>query len=218
MAPRNSQEEDDAITWATTGVRLGTAGLDLREPSAPGALTKLLNARFSDDRTVNQRDGHLALLLKDAAEFPPLGDGYTVTDEWMYGHGMRLSSANAASWENAHHPIVGRGQATFNFDGADVVWTGDRVLVVREDGCLGRSEFWSRGENVSLQRGLPAYLPLQTDSTPPAQVTGDYVETALTNGLRVHVHTDGLELVAWVIDRETNAVVERKVLATFTPV
>ena len=108
MSARSSQAEADAITWQTTGVRLGTQGLDLREPSDPGALIELLNARFQDDRTVRPREGHHGTLVYDGADFAPLGNTYQVSDNWVYGHGMQVSSLNAAGWENAHHPIAGR--------------------------------------------------------------------------------------------------------------
>lgn len=217
MTARNSQEEDDAITWQSTGVKIGVSGLDLREPSAPGALTKLLNARFVDDRTATQRAGHNATLLRAAGDFPALGLGFAITNEWYYGHGIRVADSNAVAWENAYHPIAGRARGVFKFDDSDVVWTGDRLLIAREDeACLGRSTFWSRGGGQSLERGIPAYLPVQTDSTPPAQVTGTFVETAVTDSLRVYVNTDGaapVSLIAWIVDRATGAVINRTAIA-----
>lgn len=208
--PRGSQHDSDEITWNTTGVRLGTTGLDLREPADPGALTELLNARFVDDRTIEQRDGHTGVLVQDSSDFAPLGETSTVTGEWVYGHGQRLASSNSAAWENAHHPIPGQARAGFSFDGNDVVWTGDRLLVVKGEGpALGGSTFWRRDSGTTeLYRGIPAYLPLQSDSTPPASVGGDYVETCVTSKLRAFVHTEGTGIQAWIVDRATGTVID----------
>lgn len=208
---RTSQHDQDEITWLTTAVRLGGQGLDLRQPSGPTALTRLENARFLDDRTLQPRRGHDGTLLADSGPFANVGT-FTVEDNWVYGHGATLSPSNVAVWENAHHPIPGRAQTTFQFDGTDVAWTGDRLLVVKDDGpAIGASDFWNRSSSTTpLKRGIPAYLPVQTDSAPPAQVSGSYVETCLTPTLRVIVHTDtGGTLTAWIIDRTTNAVVDK---------
>src|SRR5262245_32102925 len=106
MANRNSQSEQDAIQWVTAGVRLGTTGLDLRQPSEPGALTRCLNARFLDDRTLEQRPGHTATLIRDAEAFPTIGN--TITPErWVYGHGQLVSAANPLAREYMRIPIPG---------------------------------------------------------------------------------------------------------------
>ncbi len=207
---RGSQHDQDEISWQTVGVPLGRTGLDLRQPSDPGALTELLNARFVDDRTIEQRTCHRGVRLRDAGEYPALGPGYTVTGDWVYGHGAQVSSSNALAWENAHHPHPGQARATFSFDGSDVVWTGDRLLYSNGDAAaLGASVFWQRGSSSApLAWGIPAYLPLQVDSTPPAGVMGDYLETCLTTTLRAYVHSDGESLTAWIVDRVTGAVID----------
>ncbi len=211
---RGSQHQIDEVTWQTTGVRLGVRGLDLRSPADPGALVELLNARFRDDRTIQPRNGHTGAIVRDGSDLSPVGTGVEVTDEWVYGHGMRLSPSNAAAWENAHHPFAGRGGQTFRFADTDVVWTGDRLLVVdpKDGPGIGASTFWHRStpNTTLLERGIPAYLPLQTDLSPPATVTGNYVETCLTDRYRVFVHTEtGGLLYAWLVDRDTGAVVDR---------
>ncbi len=207
MSQRSSQRAQDEITWQTVGIPLGFSGLDLRKPAAPQALSKLLNARFADDRNVLQRDGHLSTVVQDAADFPPMGADGAIGDEWVYGHGARVSPNNAASWQNAHHPIPGQGRAIFTYGDSDVVWTGDRLLVLRDGGSLGESTFWSRS-GATLKHGIPAHQPLQTDSTPPAQVTGDYVETCLTESLRVYLHTGPASaLTAYVLDRTSGAII-----------
>lgn len=209
MGDRSSQQDQDAIAWHTAGIRLGTAGLDLREPADPGALTRLLNARFLDERSIGQRDGHTGQTVRDNSDLAPLGGGYSVSGNWVFGHGATISSLNAAGWENAHHPFPGVAQHTFTHRGADVVWTGDRLIVPRDEnhGGLGASAFWSRASTVK-KYGIPAYLPLQTDSNPPAAVSGDYVETCLTARHRVVVQADGALLTAWVLDRDTSAVLD----------
>lgn len=211
MGQRGSQHELDEIVWAPASVRLGSVGLDLRQPSDINALTKLLNARFVDDRTVEERDGHIGTLVQDSSDFAAVGQAATV-GSWVYGHGMQLANTNAAAWENAHHPIAGRGAATFRLDGHDVVWTGDRLLTVKEGSSLGSSVYWQRSATATaeLSRGLPAFMPLQTDSAPPASVTGNYVETCLTSKYRCYLHTDtGGMLTAWILDRGNGAIVNK---------
>lgn len=212
MGQRGNQQDIDGQAWHSIGVRLGQFGLDTREPSEPGALARLINARFEDDRTIVQRHGHTGRRVKDAANFPPLGPTARVTGDWVYGHGATVATDNAQAWENAHHPFPNKAEGVFSFDGADIMWTGDRLLVSREgEGvpALGRSTFWSRVASTtsSPQYGIPAFLPVQADSTPPSRVTGDYLQTCVTDSLRVFVHTASSELWAWVVDRETGAVV-----------
>ncbi len=200
---RRSDREEDAITWTNLGVPIGPTGLDLREPAEPGSLTALRNARFPDDRTTQPRDGHTAIAVRDGSDLAALGVDYNVSDDWVYGHGVLLSGENAASWENAHHPFVGRGAATFELDGTDVVWTGDRLLSIGDPG-IGESAFWRRSTvSTPLKRGVPAYLPLMVDSSPPAPVSGSYVETCLTDTLRIHAYNDGATLMVWLVDRAT---------------
>lgn len=207
MAQRNS--EQDAITWQTVAMRLGTQGLDLREPSDPTSLTELLNARFVDDRTVKPRSGHAGSLVQDQSAFAPLGSGYEVLDNWVYGHGLQVSPGNALAWENAHHPIAGRGATTFKYRGADVVLTGDRLLVLQGEGpASGASTYWDRANATNLDQGIPAFLPVQTDNTPPNGVSGSYVETCLTSRYRAFVTSGGNALTAWILDRDTGALVD----------
>lgn len=87
MGQRSSQQDSDGITWQTTSLPLGTKGLDLRTPIDPAAMTELLNARFQDERTALQRDGHDELVVYDGGDIAPLGNAFTVTGVWMLGHG-----------------------------------------------------------------------------------------------------------------------------------
>lgn len=208
MQRSSQQDASDGVNWQSIGIRLGVKGLDLREPAEPDSLTELLNARFVDDRTVRPRYGHTGSLVQDSSDFAPLGDNYSVTDEWVYGHGVRVSSSNAAGWENAHHPIAGRGQLVFSYRDSNVVHTGDRLLVMQDGPAVGASDYWSRevGGPI-LPQGIPAFLPLETDATPPSQVGGEYVETCLTSKYRAFVDNgDGVS--AWILDRATGAVID----------
>ncbi len=203
---RSSQQDQDAVVWQTTAIPLGAAGLDLRTPTSPGALTKLLNARFRDESNLERRNGYRGVELQDDSSF---ANGTLTPDGWVYGHGQTLSGLT----ESAHHPLPRRGAGLFRYDGTDVAWTGDRLLLLRDDGnpAIGASSFWARTDDPeTLSRGIPAYLPVQTDSTPPDVVSGDYADTCVTETLRVVVATaSGPDLIAWVIDRTTGAVLNR---------
>lgn len=212
MGSRSSQQDQDGTTWQTVGVPLGEIGLDLRQPVTPGSLTKLINARFADEKSIARREGHTGQQIVDASDYPAIGNIGTVG--WVYGHGQQIDPANPAAYEQMHHPVAGQGRATFNFDGADVVWTGDRLLVLREDGnpALGQHTFWRRDNTTStpLPRGIPAHLPVQTDFTPPDTVSGHIVECCLTSTLRVIVADDSAgKLWAWIVDRGTGAVINK---------
>lgn len=207
---RSSLEDQSGTIWQAVAVKLGEQGLDLREPSAPASLTELLNARFVDDRTVEPRNGHTAATVQDQSPFAPLGSGYQVTTAWVYGHGTQVSPGNALAWENAHHPIANRGSATFHYRGADVVVTGDRLLVMQTQGpAAGASTYWDRQAQTLTPRGIPAFLPVQTDNTPPATVQGEYIETALTSRYRVFVTNLGGGCNVQLLERDTNAVVNQ---------
>jgi hypothetical protein len=88
MPSRGSHSDTDQITWQSAALPLGTYGLDLRTPIEPTALADLLNARFQDDRTVLQRDGHDASEVRDASDIAPLGTTFHVTSDWVFGHGV----------------------------------------------------------------------------------------------------------------------------------
>src|ERR1700685_2872403 len=189
MAQGNSNQDNDGIAWGATALRLGSDGMDLRRPAEPTALADLINARFLDERTIQRRNGYDGQALQSGDKFPA---GPNVTPgTWMYGHGQLVSSAN-----NAFYPIALRGGATFSLGGIDVAWTGDRLLVPQNNGSPGivTSTFWHRvydqwaGDAATKQypRGVPAFLPLQTDVPAPAIVTGDWVEACLTTTLRTY--------------------------------
>jgi len=214
---RSSQGEQDNVSWDVTKVRLGARGLDLRQPIDPGSLTELLNARFLDQQTVERRDGYSGLRARDASGYPlvldnldhPVSVAMTPTG-WVYGHGQQLLQ-HQYTRQNAHLPVPGVARGTFSFEGANVVWTGDRLLIMREDGypALGQSAHWNV-DNITtpLNRGIPAYLPVVTDSTPIDTVNGVYVETCLTDTMRFVAATTGT-VTAWVTHRDTGALVNK---------
>ncbi len=219
---RSSLRDSEGITWVTAGLSLGKVGLDLRRPDAPGAMTELLNARFLDDRTVCRRDGHRGRLVQDYSAFTL---NKTVLPSWVYGHGTLVQPYTLGddddiipnlNWEDVHHPIHRRGGGTFRHGDTDVVWTGDRLLVAADDGPFwGASTFWDRtGGSVPVAKGVPAYLPVQTDHFPPGAVEGDLVETCLTDELRVVAYTNAdNELFAWIVNRATGAVVSHDAIS-----
>lgn len=220
---RNSQQDQDAVDWQTVGLRLGTLGLDLRQPSGSGSLTKLLNARFLDEQNIARRDGHLSYQAQDASDYPTFNStiifnhaiGGPITPiGWTYGHGQRLSPTNANATGSEHLPAPLRGQSTFRFRGNDVVWTGDRLLQMRTDGlgALGGSLFW--GDNSAtkpLAYGHPAYLPSQADSSPCDTILGEHVQTCLTSTVRV-VASSGSAVTTWITNRATGALVLKATL------
>src|SRR6266404_1109062 len=102
MAARGSQHSQDEITWQTAGLKLGQVGLDLRRPSDPRSLTKLLNARFIDERNLQRRNGYLGTMMLDSSSWPQLRDGGSNLIacpmnpiNWTYGFGMQLTPGNA---------------------------------------------------------------------------------------------------------------------------
>jgi hypothetical protein len=210
---RNSYAEQEAITWQTVGLRLGEIGLDLRNRTTPGALTKLLNARFEADRIV-RRNGYHGIRLQHATQFPIFLNGGTSISSainpvgWIYGHGQQVDPSNPYAIETMHFPEPRVARGTFRYEGSDVVWTGDRLMIVRRDGhsAVGYSDFWGL---LVKHAGIPAFLPQQVDSPPPDTVTGNYVETCVTDTQRfvAWATSTGVSLV--VVDRATGAVVNR---------
>ncbi len=201
-------QEQDGVVWTPVAIPLGSAGLDLRRPDNPGTMSKLLNAHFLDATTVERRDGHTGRGVQDQGEFVM---DKLVTGDWVYGHGSRIEVAGS-SQQNAHHPIHVRGGGTFQFNDTEVVWTGDRMLVMAAEGpAYGASPHWGRSvSGTDVKWGIPAYLPVQEDSHPADAIEGDYMDTCLTETLRVVVAVgDEDRVVAVVTNRETGVVIYR---------
>ncbi len=210
MAQRNSNQDTDGVTWSTTALRLGSEGMDLRKPTEPASLADLINARFLDERTIERRDGHAGQDLQDGVVFT----GNVAPAEWVYGHGQRMSSGI----QDAPYPIHRRGGITFSLVDNDVVWTGDRLLVPRDGGnhAIGASTFWQRADDQAAgdlatkayQRGTPAFLPLMTDGQAPSIITGTWVESCLSETLRVYTYVAGAKIFAITLNRTTGLVID----------
>lgn len=178
--------------------------MDLRKPTEPPSLADLVNARFLDERTVIRRDGAVGAELRDGDVFPP-GPLAPSSDNWVYGHGHNVTG------DNRHYPIHLRGAATFHLGDQQVTWTGDRLLIAQDGGApsAGSSSFWSRlGESGSQSRGIPAHLPLATDTPAPATVRDTYVQSCLTADLRVYVQIAGTTVTATTVSRASGQVLD----------
>lgn len=216
---RNSQQDNDGTVWSTASLQLGARGLDLRRPSDPGVLSEALNARFLDDRTGCRRDGHVGRAIQEQYfNFP--SEPFRVTDEWVYGHGTRVTLLSNETDQQQGYPIHIKGRGTFELNGTNVVWTGDRVFAVTQEG-----PFNGRGYEQSLtddtvgpfysNGGIEAFLPVQTDAVHPAPVSGTLVDFTLTDRHRVVVQTTAdSDLVARVFDRNNGMLVDETVLDT----
>lgn len=225
MAQRNSQQDQDGVTWETAAIKLGQAGLDLRQSSNnPTTLVKLINARFADEANVRRRGGHISQSIRDSSDYPsyssggnfvggPIGGG-----TWIYGHGQTGSPLNAAAIGDERVPQPGRTLSTFNFGGSDVVWTGDRLLQMRTDGrpASGGSTYWHPADDIltpgdTIPYGHPAFLPSQVDSTPYDTALGGHVQTCLTATQRV-VACSGSAVTAWVTSRDNGGLISKSTL------
>lgn len=213
---RGSQTELDQLGIEVVPLPLGEHGLDLRRPSDPGTLTELVNAQFQDARTIHRRDGHIGALIQDSSAFAT--SDFTNTRVWSYGHGTVILPAGSSNVENVHYPISVQGKGVFEFNGTTVEWTGDRFIVKVEDGVgLGQHEFWSRGGAEVLPYGIPAYLPVQTDSVPPVLFDGAHIDVCYTETLQAigcAEGDDGAKLV--VIDRANGQVIKEQLVGNGT--
>ena len=213
---QNSNQDSDGLTWGTTALRLGSDGMDLRLPVEPSVLADLVNARFLDERTIERRDGHYGQALMDGSAFPAPGSGALDPSAWVYGHGQTLSGYSGA--QNAAYPIHLRGGITFSLGDVDVAWTGDRLLTPQSGGspAIGASTYWQRATDVAsgdsatamYPRGVPAFLPLQSDSLAPNDVVGDWVDSCLTDTLQVYCAIADNVATAVTINRATGLIID----------
>jgi hypothetical protein len=139
---KQPNSDSDGLVWVPVPLPLGESGLDLRRPDQPGTLVELLNAKFLDAKTVARRDGHLGRLIQDYSFFT---QNKKTTNTWVYGHGTLIVINNNLLYENQRHPVHKRGGGTFSFGETEIVWTGDRLLVVSDDGPFyGDDSHWNR--------------------------------------------------------------------------
>ena len=69
---QGSQRERDEVVWNTVAIKIGTSGMDLRQPAAPDTLADLINARFVSELHVGRRSGHRSVQIIDDDTYPAL--------------------------------------------------------------------------------------------------------------------------------------------------
>ena len=201
---QHNQDAKDGVVFDTAAIKIGGVGMDMRQPANPNTLADLINARFTT-RYTRRRDGHTGYPTVDGGAYP--ANPSLSPSGWLYGHGQTVTELMNTSMENDHYPVAGQARGTFNFGASRVVWTGDRLLTLRNGNtALGQHKFWNRDGGLALSYGVPAYLPTMTEDTAPKPVGASYLNTCLTERYRVNVwYTPGLQ--AQVIDRETGALI-----------
>lgn len=202
---QHNQDAKDGVVFDTAAIKIGGVGIDLRQPAGPGTLADLINARFTT-RYTRRRDGHLGYPVVDGGDYP---DNSSLSpSSWLYGHGLTVTELLNTEKESAHYPVAGKARGTFNFNGSRVVWTGDRLLVLRPGNtAMGSHAHWNRDGGDDLSYGVPAMLPVMTDSTPPSAVETECLNGCITEFYRVNVWNSDGALIAQVIDRETGVLV-----------
>lgn len=210
---RGSQRELDELVKQTVPLPLGEYGIDLRRPSNPGVLVDLLNAQFKDARTIRRRDGHIRRIIQDSSAFT---NEYATSRQWCYGHGTVINPAGNPAQEDIHHPISVKGMGIFEFEGSEVQWTGDRLVIEHDDITgLGSHTFWSRGTDTKLAYGIPAYLPVQTDVVPPVMADGAHMDACYTDKLMCVGYASGVDGGYFVVvDRVSGNVINRSAFGT----
>lgn len=205
------------INYQLAALPLGQYGVDLRRPPAAPALEALDNARFLDERTVMRRHGFLGTTLLDGSPFPGAG-GVVNPAPWVYGLGRAVGVVSGLSSSAVHHPIAGRGAAVFELDNEPVAWTGDRLLLPTS-ADHGTSDFWTGNTGVSVPEGIPAFLPLMTDTLAAFTETGTSrptVSAALTEQYELYVTRTTTAVVAQLIDRAGGVLLPTDLTGTST--
>lgn len=228
---KNSNSDYEGQPTQLVSMQIGEKGLDLRDTTDIKSLTVLNNARFLDETSVERRTGHDARVLQDSSQYPV---GQTATSNtWVYGHGNLCTSTFASS----HHPIVTQNKATFNYEGSQVSWTGDRLLVSTNGAtCFGNSTYWNNrgsinslpfdavlnGNLQNLSHGIPCYLPSLVDFTPVITVpnisgtSNNSTDIALSTTNRVIVYNSLGNSYAQVYDRTNNQIISFRKLNNVT--
>lgn len=142
-----------------------------------------------------------------------VGVGYVTASKSGFSATAEIVITIPSVDQSEHHPWPGVARGVWDHEGEQIVWTGDRVLVARDgDYSLGSSAFWNRNTAGDLlKRGLPAYLPLQTDIIPAVTAfsANSYIETCLTPTLRAVICALP-KVTIDVFDRKTNALVRHR--------
>lgn len=209
---RNLSTEQASIVATPIPVQVGTAGLDLRDGAAsrsPLALRELLNGKFSHDRSLAKRDGHVASIMKSADPYPQVA--VEETRPWLYGWGdLSYQAYSGALIKPPYFPEQVRGAGVATLDDVLVGCTGDRLLVRRPDS----SDWLPSG-------GVPFYTPTATreDRVYPDQTTttsyrlNAWYETAVSQRhettLYLRINQTGTnQIMVAIRDRETGAVLD----------
>lgn len=211
MSAKPSQRQTDEVIWEVVAVKPGEVGLDTRLDAPVGSCKTLKNAQFVETASISRRPGYVGQALQDGSDYPQSISGAPLATDshWVYGHGLALESTDVV--ENSHVPFAGRGKGVFCLDNQIVVWTGDRLLVHRQDNvALGASSHWT--PNQTAPWGVPAYLPLLTGASAPEPVSVEYSATCVTLDLRVVATISLSQFVLWTIDRSTDVVIDKTVL------
>lgn len=216
---RNSNSDTDGYPIQTTSLKLGKLGLDLRtDDTTLGSLVDLRNGRFSDEEIVERRTGHSGKILQDQDQFI-VGNG--TIGNWVYGHGQAI--VGNGIYSPFHYPISRQHLYTFNYNGNDVSWTGDRLVVhsAVQGACLGQSAFWNTYSSGSTptKRGIPCFLPSLVDKTPPLKVTGttnNSCDTAILGNYRCVAYLNNGVTTVQIVDTNTNELISTQAIATST--
>lgn len=215
---RGSYRASDEVSWDVVGIQPGAVGLDTRADGLPGSLSKLKNARFEGVASLERRHGYTGQTVQDGTPFPASSFFTQLTypgTPWIYGHGLIADGYNTEPTPpyipDTHVPVAGRGGGAFEFGDSEVVWTGDRLYVMRDGTAVGSSAHWT---GTTENMGIPAMLPVQTNVDTPEALASVYAATCLTTRYRIVASASNTALVAWVIDRSTGAIVSRTELAS----
>lgn len=209
-SPKSLSAELVTATAAPYAVPVGVAGLDLRDGAAsrsPFALRELLNGRFSHDRALAKRSGHVGSVMKSDDAYPQVA--VEETRPWLYGWGdLSYQAYSSSLTKPPYFPEQTRGAGAAVLDDSLVASTGDRLLVRRP----GNTDWLP-------SRGVPLYAPTaqRRDRVYPAQTTTPFsmnawYDTAVsaTHEVTLHLRNGGAanQLLVSVRDRSTDVVLD----------
>jgi hypothetical protein len=220
---KNSNSDYDGQQSQVISLDIGRKGLDLRHNDDPDALVSLNNARFTDNSSIERRTGYTYQIIQDGASF---NNGQVSVGSWIYGFG-NLAVGSTTN----HHPISSQCLSTFNSEGNNVSWTGDRLLVHLNDDVspsLGGSDYWRNhttlipvANETALPYGIPCYIPSLQDNIPPVKATAVSTEQNIhdicaTTTQYCIVYSSQGSTFAQIINRDTGRLVSLTKLNTST--
>lgn len=221
---KNSNSDYDGQTIGNASLKLGKFGIDLRAGETDQAsLADLSNARFVDDEVVERRTGFTGKILQDQSQF--IVGNNTINDTWTYGQGglTYLPIGGNPILLAFHYPITKQHLHTFNYDGNDVSWTGDRLLIHTNQStkCIGNSTYWNNpiGGLSTSYRGIPCFLPSLEDKLPPIKVTGtatNSYDSSFNETTICLAYTVNGKTTAQILDRATSQLLNITTIASST--